>query len=300
MKVASIFDDDNNVTDVPVDTKFGEHEATIEKIKLCDMTVYPEAQRRFRPTWASKLAGQFDPNLVGIITLNQRVDGSYAVVNGQHRRAAGQMTGYDETAFTCHVYHHLNTAEEAALFLALNNTRNIPSIDTFLVGVLKGDATAVTVASILQEFDLEAGTGNHNAFMAIKAANNIVNDSGAVTGPEAFRTALDVVTQAWRSPNGTGRKGFLNGFIVHGIALMALMYGPRFEPKHMADRLRKFGDPQVLIGTIRGRKTTHQGSAATVARVVLTEIYNKGLGSNRQLETVSTNRRPIFSASEDE
>lgn len=296
MKIATIMDEENNTnTDVTLNTRFGEHEATIEQVKLCDMTVYPEAQRRFKPQWASILAGRFDPNLVGILTLNRRTDGTFAVVNGQHRRAAGQIAGYDQTAFTCHVYHHLSLAEEAALFLALNDNRGVASIDMFNVSILRGDAIAVTIAQILQEFGIEVASGNNGAFMAVKTAMNIVTDSGAVTGPEALRIGLDVVTKAWSLPDGGGKRGYLNGVIIHGVALMALMYGAKFDPKHMAERLARFGDPQVLIGTIRGRKTTLQGTSATVARIVLTEIYNKGLGSTRQLEVVTTNRKPTFS-----
>lgn len=297
MKVATITDDDSR-HDVVIGSTFGEHEATIEQIRLCDMTVYPEAQRRFKPKWAAELANKFDPQLLGILTLNMRNDGSYAVINGQHRRAAGQIAGYNEFAVTCHVYRGLTLAEEAKLFLALNNNRNVAAIDMFVVGVLEGNETSVGVSRVLQEFGIEVGTGNHLAFMAVRTAKSIFEDSGAVSGEEAFRTALRIATDAWAGPE-TAKKGYLNGTIIHGLALMALMYGPKLDPDSMAAKLKKW-DPQGLIGNIRGRRATHQGSSGTVARVVLTEIYNKGLGSTRQLEAVTTNRRPTFKDSGEE
>ncbi len=73
---------------------------------------------------------------------------------------------------------------------------------------------------------------------------------------------------------------------------MALLYGAKFNVNHMAEKLQSFpGGPQGILGNVRGRRTTQKGSASTVCRIVLTELYNKGLSGSKQLEVVSTNLR---------
>ncbi len=66
---------------------------SFRKIKADDLNVDRGYQRAAGTSYINKIAREFDPALFGIITVAERDDGSYWILNGQHRVEAMRKMG---------------------------------------------------------------------------------------------------------------------------------------------------------------------------------------------------------------
>jgi hypothetical protein len=241
------------------------------------LVVFAEVQRSWRANWAAKLAAEFSPHLLGVLTANKRPGGQIALIDGQHRRGAGLMIGF-EGPYTVMAYHGLSVAHEAALFLALNNSRRVPAADSFRIAAISGDPSARELMRIINKFGLSLNNpGSMHAFFAIKGAISIIDEGP--TAIQSLEDALEIVQTAW--VDAKANKGLYQGDIVAGISLL-LRVTPDASHKRLIQILRAFpGGPGALMAQVRSRHNTTGGPVPTTVRRVLSELYNKGLSSRK-------------------
>src|SRR5688572_15942761 len=118
-------------------------------VKIADMVPSPYAQRTFQPSWADKLAADFNLEGMGFPVVNLR-GGYYYVIDGQHRIAALKKLGFENDTVQCEVYEGLGPTEEAELFLERNNNKAVLSLDKFSKAVTANRKVETTIDRIVR------------------------------------------------------------------------------------------------------------------------------------------------------
>jgi hypothetical protein len=127
--------------------------ARLRWVPIAQMKVNPKAQREFNPAQAEKYAADFDFEGMGFPVLNLR-DGSWYIVDGQHRIAALKLIGYGDQQVQCECFEGLTEAQEADLFLVRDDRRKVSSFERFGISVTAGRETQVDVNRIVQSLGL--------------------------------------------------------------------------------------------------------------------------------------------------
>jgi hypothetical protein len=86
----------------------------------------------------------------GVLTIGQRADGTFWVMDGQHRKLAADKRS-DITTLPCLVFDVAGKSQEARGFIALNTERGpVQAIDKFNAQVMAEDATAIAVKDLVE------------------------------------------------------------------------------------------------------------------------------------------------------
>lgn len=249
--------------------------------------VDPIVQRGFRPAHAAKIAREYDPKLFGLAHVSLRVDGSYYVLDGQHRVAAAIKAGYGHVPVEFCVHTGLDTAGEAALFRKLNKLRlGVDPLSTFRLRIVARDPIACEIVRIMAAFGL-APAAQSTATIGMVNAVSCLEDIylGRFAGkapspqplPELLSRTLHTLTLAW----GKQRDAFEKTLLL-GVAATLHKHNGRCSAERLGQRLSKHGTPAMVIGQIKSYKSIGKVSHSQAAVRVLEEIYNhKVPGSNR-------------------
>lgn len=247
---------------------------------VCDSTI----QRPLDERRVERLADALDLALLGVIEVSARTNGTYHVMDGQHRVAALRLAGFHTETVECKVHNGLDLAQEARRFVGLNTFTSPRPFDRFKVRVKAGDPIAVGIDAILMEFGWRVQTGDiDGAFSAVVAAERVyVGRSTAERehGPEALRSALGVVTEAWGHKPGNA-----NGFVIGGLGLFFARYGSDVDRPALIKRLAQFpGGADNYLGKARGIRDFRGGTLPRCIAELTTDLYNKRR-STGQLES---------------
>lgn len=245
------------------------------------LIVDPAVQRPLDETRAETMASNLDLSLLGIITVSKRGDGSYHVVDGQHRVHALRVAGFGADQIECRVYEGLDRAKEAALFHGLNTFAKPHVFDLFLVRVVEGDPVACGIDRILMEFGWKLARGTADgSFAAVQAAERVYTGSGTTQkelGPLNLRSTIGTITEAWGHKVTNG-----NGIVVGGLGLFFARYGADIDNAALVRRLARFpGGADNFVGKARGLREFRGGTLPRCVGEVTTDLYNKGRTSRR-------------------
>lgn len=248
-----------------------ERVARLRWIPLAEMRVNPIAQREFRPHWVSKLVNEFDPEQIGNLTVNCR-EGAYYIVDGQHRAEVMKAIGWADQSVQCWTYQGLTEAEEAEMFLKLNNKLTVTTFDKFRIAVQAGRTA---------ESDVDRIVRFHGLHVARNTAPGAVGCPGTLMkvyskcGPKALSRTLNIVAE------GFGDAG-LDQFVIEGIGLVCQRYGDEFDA-HKA--VEKFGSMRGGVAGLLNRAAqimTKTGNAkAHCVAAAAVETYNAGRGGKK-------------------
>ena len=110
-------------------------------------------QRGFNALKAKRIGQKFDMRALGRLSVSERSDGTWWVVDGQHRRAGALAAGV--TSVPCIIYSGLSAKEEAELFLVLNCERSgMGAAGRFNAQQAAGQEIAMVVARTLASVQL--------------------------------------------------------------------------------------------------------------------------------------------------
>src|SRR5690242_16192920 len=94
---------------------------TDEWLRADELVIDPMmGERKYNARRAKRIAQTIDPDALGVLYVSKRRDGTYVVIDGQHRRGAFIELGWGDQKMPCHVYHGLTLADEARLFAEFN------------------------------------------------------------------------------------------------------------------------------------------------------------------------------------
>lgn len=250
----------------------------MEYIYIALMEVSEKAQRAYRPAHAEALAAEFDLEAMGIPVLSYR-DGTYWIVDGQHRVRALEMCDFGDYKIQCEVYHDLTEQEEALLFLARDDRRAITPIDKFRIAVFGGREPELTINKIVEKQGLRvAGSGSHTG--AIQAAKALMDSYEEVGGAKLGR-ALNLLNQSF-----TGEPKAFTATMIRAMSLVVFRYGNGLDDEVIINKLgtiRQGTEGLLQKADVLMRRTGYGLTPCVAAAIV--ERYNEGVRGNRRLES---------------
>jgi hypothetical protein len=243
------------------------HSPDLRPLAVSSLIVDPEVQRSLDVRRVEKIAADLSHDALGTITVSHRANGSYHIIDGQHRVSAVRLAEGDSGEVMCRVFQKLTVEEEAAMFRLLNATAKPGALDLFRIRVVEREEVAVHINDMLDRNGFRLGLSTDGSvFAAVAAAERIYRQD-----PNALEWTLSTIVRAW------GRDGAAaDGRIVSGLGMVYIRYGTAVDPASMADKLARFaGGPAGLIGKSRGLRDIISGPVGSAVSEIIVETYNR-------------------------
>lgn len=233
----------------------------IEKDKLYIDDAY---QREVRTQKVQEFAAQWEWIKCGCLVVVRRADGSYYVVDGQHR-ALGAASRDDIHDLPCLVFEVESLSEEARAFVALNTTKSaVPLVARHRANVVGRDDLALQIDALLTRAGLKfaPGGGGSRTIQAIGLVYKIMR-----ANPELAERTIVLMREI-----AAGEA--INGFVLDALFWIAQRDSTVLGDSH-APRLVQLGQSALLAEITRHRVIAGKGGAAMDARPIIT-LLNKG------------------------
>lgn len=218
----------------------------------------------------ARMAAAFDRRLLGVLEVSKRADGSYAILDGQHRHAAvleADPLGH-ASPVVCQVYEGLTIEDEARLFHEINIGRKTLSWwDRWRARRGAAEAAVLAIDEVLAGQGLQINPAQVDGnIRATKALEIIVNDIGDLA---MLESVLTVLTSAW------GRSvDVFDGSIMQAVAHVLNNYEPdELDVARLIDRLREI-PPRQLRARAGSLRELHRGTLPRLCAAVIVDRYN--------------------------
>ncbi len=246
----------------------------VRPVRIAEMRVPPVdvVQRRFSQAQAEEYAADFDPNKIGIPSVNFR-GGVYWIVDGQHRVEAIKLyfAPSDPGSIDCNVYNDLTDAEMAELFIGLNTRRAVNRYSLFQIACTAERTRETDIRRIVESNGLKIGqTKESDTVSAVQSLCKIYDRSGSVVLGQTLRALRDGLS---------GDPLAFDGHLMQGAAGLFNRYNGKTNEKQLARALTSVrnGASTILRRAEAQREKTGNQKAQCVA-ATLVEVYNKGVG----------------------
>lgn len=251
-----------------------------EWLPIASLETDPAVNRPLSGPHVDRIAREFDPDYIGIIHVSER-DGSRVILDGQHRVAAARQLGWLDQKIECKVYRGLTFAQEAALFVHLNDFRRPTFYQSFLKRISAGDGDAVTIDEIVRGIGLRIEDQRLDGCIScVRALERIYRGEKfnvKSRQPIVLRRTLLLAKDSW----GLTVEAF-QGDIIHGLGLVLLRYGSKIDEKHLRSKLAPVeGGPLGILGRARTLRSFRGGTVARAVGEVIVDLYNKGKSANK-------------------
>jgi len=183
-----------------------------------DENGYPHGyQKPLDELRVERYVNEYDPHLLGVITVSRRTDGSLWVIDGQHRCAVCHRLG--KSVVLAAIYSHLDPETEAAHYYRLNTDRKSPNQwNRFGARGSSGDQKIAALISLTAECGFRIGTADRSLH-SIAAVNMLERVYGWPDGPRLLRQVLRKVTELW--PTDLVAR---DGVFIEGLALFTFNF----------------------------------------------------------------------------
>ena len=245
--------------------------------------VTEEYQRALNMKNVSGIVKEFDPAKLGVLVVSHRVDGTYAILDGQHRLAALRNMGY--TSANCIVLEGMTVQQEADYFRRQNeNKQSLRIVDTFNASIWADEEESVKIYHIMGKYGFRLGkSGQPMCICAIGALQLIIRQFGETV----LELVLQSISETW--PHDTC---ILRREMLAGLGEFWKRYADVITPQQFDARMQtKFPVElhQELRRRTQGKATPSSAFSKSIrftACAVLVDAYNKGLriGSKNRLK----------------
>ena len=250
-----------------------ERDGRLRWVPLAQMRINPLAQRELNQARVTKLAASFDLEQIGAPAVSHR-GGWYYLIDGQHRIEALKLwlRSWEGQQVQCWCYEGLTEAQEAEVFLTLNDTLTVHAFAKFQVSVQAGRHTEGDIDRIVRALGLHISNARAGGGIAAVATLRRVYDRG---GAAVLSRALRIIRDAY------GDAG-LDGPVMDGIALLCQRYDGDLTEQHAVARLAAtHGGVNGLLsraGQLRQGTGAAQADCVAAASV---ELINRGNGRKK-------------------
>ena len=223
----------------------------------------------------------FDPAKLGVLVVSYRADGTYAVLDGQHRLTALRQLGYDAT--NCIVLEGMTVQQEADYFRRQNeNKQSLRINDTFNASLWAEDAESLRIKALMDKYGFRHGkSGQPMCICAIGALQRILRRFG----DRVLELTLACIAATW--PHDST---ILRGEMLAGLGEFWRRYGEQLTVAQFEARMRKHL-PLEMYQEARRRtqgKTMPSTAFNKTIRFTMCAVYVSAY--NKQLRTNSPNR----------
>lgn len=225
--------------------------------------------RPLNPRRLAKMVKDFDQTAVGVLLLSMRNDGSFAIIDGQHRRAAAMEHGI--THMDAYVYIDLTIEDEARKYRQFGETFNQSARDRYLAALVEGDPIALEIDRIVRATGLHVPNYEGQTDGGVQAVEALYRVH-AEHGPQRLREALHFLYEAF----GVNPKAYV-GPSIRGAAMFLDRYGrnPIFVRRRalLIDKLA-FGGVSTLAAQAAHFREEVGSAGASYGKAILT-THNK-------------------------
>lgn len=249
-----------------------EREARLRWIPIGKMKVNDRAQRELNQARVDHLAVEFDPELIGTPTVNER-GGAFYIIDGQHRVEALKLLGWEpEQQIQCWTYIALTEEEEAERFLTLNDVLTVHALPKFKAAVTAGREVESDIDRIVRSLGLCVSRDKvPGAIGAVGTLRRVYARSGAKVLSRTLRITRDAYGDAG-----------LEAPVIDGLGALCERYNGDLSEETAVERL------QTANGGVSGllnkaetiRRQTGNAKAQCVAAAAV-EIINRGRGGKK-------------------
>ena len=233
----------------------------------------------------------FDPAKLGVLVVSYRADGTYAVLDGQHRLTALRQLGYD--AANCIVLEGMTIQQEADYFRRQNeNKQSLRINDTFNASLWAEDAESLRIKALMDKYGFRHGkSGQPMCICAIGALQRILRRFGDRT----LELTLACIAATW--PHDST---ILRGEMLAGLGEFWRRYGEQLTVAQFEARMRKHLPLEMYQEARRRTQGKIMPSTAfnKTIRFTMCAVYVSAY--NKQLRTNSPNRLELEWDHEDE
>lgn len=226
-------------------------------------------QRRLYKSMVRKIAREFDPDILELLTITRR-DGVDYVLDGQHRWVAiVQEMGWGDQNVPCYVLEGLTDAQENKLFHAQGPgmRRQLSALHDFYVLYEGGDAVARKVVGTVHRSGLHmswSGSSVDNGVQAVVALKNVARVYGIYRLQLVLtflRDALGPVAQAY------------TGELIQGFTQFHIRYEDTYERGPFVAKIHALGVEGVQREAMNMRAALGVSQYAALGRACH-KVYN--------------------------
>jgi hypothetical protein len=244
------------------------------KISVDELNISDAYQRTIVPGRVNRIAKNLDQDAFGSLTVGQRRDGSYWVVDGMQRLTAARKLGVGMVP--CDVFQSEGQEHEARVFRIKNRERtNVSACALFRAQLTECDPQSLAIAAVIKDAGLKlalSNEGNHYPYLrAVKALER----SFQRVGPDGLSDALSMLTEAW-----PGEDGALQGDMIEGMGWFIKKH-PEYDRERLVARLSKKSVTSVVRAADANLKLGRDRDSSSYGRSLATYdaihlIYSKG------------------------
>lgn len=251
-----------------------------KSVSLDDLVIDPSVQRveGVDQRRVDKMAQNFNPLALGTITVWQRDDSRFVVLDGMHRCAAARQAGHTGLIEAI-VISGIDIPEAADLFLLLNATKTPSAITKFLVRVVSKDfdAMAMNDTILAHGWRVCPATGPGN-LTAVTAVERVYRNAGGSLPEGSHRDILDrtleIVTAAWEHDQGA-----VDAHMLLAVAQLIGRFGSSIDTKKLVAEMQDTR-PGVLIGRAKVLRDAQGGIVPAALAKILAGLHNKKRRTN--------------------
>lgn len=246
---------------------------TIEVLKLPMKALQSAGKQYQRPVdWkrVERMTQRFRIHSVGTLLINERPDGGYWIVDGQHRKEALEKLYGPEFEWWCFLVHVAGPPEEAAIFVEVNADHARPAPGILFQGrLIRGEQVALDIEKLVIEagmsLHLSSGREGPN-----ELPTSVLDEIYSKWGADRLRQVLAFSHKTWG-----GQKGFSSSAVVLGVATFFHHYGEHrsFDTDKISQVLTEFQVQYVYreAKIVAGRDFSHRHVAFATA---MQQLYN--------------------------
>lgn len=251
------------------------------KIGVDELNISDAYQRTIVPARVSRIAKNLDQDAFGSLTVGQRRDGSYWVVDGMQRLTAARKLGI--AMVPCDVFESDGQEHEARVFRLKNRERtNVTSIALFRAQLTEGDKQTLDIAAVVKKAGLKIALRDEKQGWPYIRAVKGLERSYARVGGDGLLKALEILSQAWPAEDGA-----LQGDMIDGMC-MFMAKNEGFDQQRLVEKLKM----KAVSGVVRAADAKYRlgrdahDSGGQYSRTMATceaiaFIYSKGLRKKR-------------------
>jgi hypothetical protein len=242
-------------------------------VPMGKMAVSEQAQRSLDKNRVEHLLANFDPELLGSLHVSQR-DGRYFIIDGQHRFDTVKQwmgDGWEVQQLRCHIYTNLNEAQEADMFLRLNDAKPVGSFDKFEKAVVAGREREMAINKIVHDcgFKIARTRKNYEGAIGSVSALGRVFDK---YGPLPLANSLIVAHAAFGEPG-------LEGYIVEALGMIWHRYGKLLNKDELSSAISEVrGGLKTFVNRTNVARQKYGRSRPVCFAAVVVDAYNSSLG----------------------
>lgn len=228
----------------------------------------------------NRIAKHLDQDAFGSLTVGQRRDGTYWVVDGMQRLTAARKLGI--AAVPCDVFDSEGQEHEARVFRLKNKERtNVTACALFRAQLVEGDAQTVEIAKVVEGAGLSLRFESGKPGWPFVKAVVSLEKAYRKVGSDGLSAVLSIICESW-----FGESEALRGDLISGLAYFihkTADFDKARLVKKLADKpvsaLIRAADATFKLERDRSASSSDRSFAMCMA---IECVYFKGLRKKRQ------------------